>query len=169
MGAQLAHQNFSHVGIRHSHCLVASMRGHTHRAGPGSLVKHVTPRDAECTNLQHDARDCVADQRQRCNRTPLAGKWSIQSCQRGAPFPHEPRTDSARRETIRSCMNPVEQQKIECPMCYRKAAPRLRVVASGILSVCPHCLSPYPPERRVQSIVRAPRYKVRLPTDRDAP
>ena len=65
-------------------------------------------------------------------------------------------------------MNTVEQQKIECRMCYSKAVPRLRVVASGILSVCPHCLSPYPPERRMQPAFAA-HYKVRLPTDRDAP
>jgi hypothetical protein len=66
-------------------------------------------------------------------------------------------------------MDPAEQQTIECLMCYRRAVPRLRVVASGILSVCPYCLSPYPPERRVQSVFRTAHDKVRLPTDRDAP
>ena len=66
-------------------------------------------------------------------------------------------------------MNPADEQKIECPVCYRKAVPRIRVVASGILSVCPHCLSPYPPERRAQPALRSSLHSVRLPTDRDAP
>jgi hypothetical protein len=65
-------------------------------------------------------------------------------------------------------MNPADEQKIECPVCYRRAMPRLRVVASGILSVCPYCLSPYPPERRGHYAFFTAPDRTGLPSDRDA-
>ena len=45
-------------------------------------------------------------------------------------------------------MTPANEVKIECPTCFRRASPQLRAVASGLLAVCPYCLSPYLPERR---------------------
>jgi hypothetical protein len=47
-------------------------------------------------------------------------------------------------------MNPADDVTIQCPMCYRRAAPKLRAVASGLLAVCPYCLSPHLRERRGQ-------------------
>jgi hypothetical protein len=45
-------------------------------------------------------------------------------------------------------------EKIECPICLRRAAPKLRAVASGVLTVCPYCLSPYLPAPRGHSSLR---------------
>jgi hypothetical protein len=52
-------------------------------------------------------------------------------------------------------MNTANDVKIECPTCYRRASPQLRAVASGLLAVCPYCLSPYLPERRTQTVSRS--------------
>jgi hypothetical protein len=35
----------------------------------------------------------------------------------------------------------------ECRMCYRRMAPMLRAVRSGLVLVCPHCLTPYRTEQ----------------------
>jgi hypothetical protein len=51
-------------------------------------------------------------------------------------------------------MNAANDVKIQCPMCYRLAFPQLRAVASGLLAVCPYCLSPHPRERRGQCSLR---------------
>lgn len=40
------------------------------------------------------------------------------------------------------------KETIECPVCLRRAAPKLRTVASGVLTVCPYCLTPYLPAPR---------------------
>ncbi|MGH8665337.1 MAG: hypothetical protein ACREUX_13835 [Burkholderiales bacterium] len=51
-------------------------------------------------------------------------------------------------------MTSANDVKIQCPTCYRRASPQLRAVASGLLAVCPYCLSPYLPERRGQGAFR---------------
>lgn len=45
-------------------------------------------------------------------------------------------------------MGSGSKETIECPVCLRRAAPKLRAVASGVLSVCPYCLTPYLPAPR---------------------
>jgi hypothetical protein len=51
-------------------------------------------------------------------------------------------------------MNSDHDAKVQCPTCYRRASPQLRAVASGLLAVCPYCLSPYLPDRRGRGLLR---------------
>ena len=61
---------------------------------------------------------------------------------------------ASERTSERSFMTPANDVKIKCPTCFRRASPQLRAVASGLLAVCPYCLSPYLPERRGQGAFR---------------
>jgi hypothetical protein len=54
----------------------------------------------------------------------------------------------------RGAMNPANEVKVQCPRCSRRASPQLRAVASGLLAVCPYCLSPYPSHPRRQGSLR---------------
>jgi hypothetical protein len=53
-------------------------------------------------------------------------------------------------------MNPANDVKVQCPRCHRRASPQLRAVASGLLAVCPYCLSPHLLPPRAEAARREP-------------